>query len=103
MCSRRIACCLHCGGEAALGLSHTPACTLCGPCRPFLVNQTDLPAWLEAVQDPAEYEAARNGTSYSYQSFSLWKSIVTCFAPDLPGGSAAGCTQVSASRAGGCA
>ncbi|KAI7845483.1 hypothetical protein COHA_001031 [Chlorella ohadii] len=66
---------------------------------PFYQNATKMPLWLETVADPWDYERARQGANYSYQSFSLYNGTVTCFAPEAPNGdSTTGCYQISLVR-----
>lgn len=34
-----------------------------------------MPLWLETINDPWDYERARQGANYSYQSFALYKWV----------------------------
>jgi alpha-amylase len=66
---------------------------------PYFANETKMPLWLETIADPWDYEQARQGANFSYQSFGLYNGTVTCFAPEAPNGdSATGCYQISLVR-----
>ena len=46
-----------------------------GPSRPAVPSPMQMPLWLETINDPWDYEQARQGANYSYQSFALYKWV----------------------------